>query len=153
MTTHRHYLILLALLAGGISVAGCSSTPSKTTPSRPASTATTTAATSGTTKAKTPATSPATLKALPDNTGIPACDDYLSSYMACHRAAGIYAQDQIPAHYQEMRESLLRDSQNPAVRPELGARCTSLAQQLKDALHGKSCGPTSPASTGSSSSR
>ena len=32
---------------------------------------------------------------LPEHTGIPACDDYLSSYLACHRAAAIYAPDQL----------------------------------------------------------
>jgi len=76
---------------------------------------------------------------LPDTTGIAACDDYLSSYIACHRAAAIYAPDQIEYRYEAMRTSLLRDSQNPDVRPQLAARCNSLATQLRQALHGKSC--------------
>lgn len=76
---------------------------------------------------------------LPDNTGIAACDDYLSSYLACHRAAAIYAPDQLQSRYQAMRTSLLRDSQNPDIRPQLAARCNSLASQLRQALHGKSC--------------
>src|ERR1700679_2494590 len=28
---------------------------------------------------------------LPERTGIPVCDDYLTSYMACHRAAAIFS--------------------------------------------------------------
>ncbi len=85
---------------------------------------------------------------LPDTTGIAACDDYLSSYIACHRAAAIYAPDQIEYRYQAMRTSLLRDSQKPDVRPQLAARCNSLATQLRQALHGKSC-TENPAPAGS----
>jgi hypothetical protein len=85
---------------------------------------------------------------LPDNTGIAACDDYLSSYLACHRAAAIYSPDQLQYRYQAMRTSLLRDSQNPEIRPQLAARCNSLATQLRQALHGKSCAETpAPASS------
>lgn len=76
---------------------------------------------------------------LPDHTGIPACDDYLSSYMACHRAAGVFTPSQLPERYQAMRVSLLRDSENPDIRPQLAARCNSLAASLREALHGKSC--------------
>ncbi len=76
---------------------------------------------------------------LPEQTGIPACDDYLSSYMACHRAAQIFTPEQLPARYQAMRTSLLRDSMNPDIRPQLAARCNSLATQLRQALHGKAC--------------
>ena len=76
---------------------------------------------------------------LPDTTGIASCDDYLSSYMVCHRAAQIFAPDQLPARYQAMRTSLLRDSRNPDIRPQLAARCNSLATQLRQALHGKAC--------------
>ncbi len=83
-----------------------------------------------------------------DNTGIAACDDYLSSYLACHRAAKIYAPDQLQSRYEAMRTSLLRDSQNPDIRPQLGARCNSLASQLRQALHGKSCA-SSPADSSS----
>jgi hypothetical protein len=82
---------------------------------------------------------------LPDRTGIAACDDYLSSYLACHRAAGIYAPDQLEYRYEAMRTSLLRDSQKPDVRPQLAARCNSLATQLRQALHGKSCAENPPA--------
>ncbi|GAB2558610.1 hypothetical protein [Rhodanobacter koreensis] len=86
---------------------------------------------------------------LPDHTGIPACDDYLSSYMACHRAAGVFTPSQLPERYQAMRTSLLRDSENPDIRPQLAARCNSLAASLREALHGKSCAanPASASST------
>jgi hypothetical protein len=85
---------------------------------------------------------------LPENTGIPACDDYLASYVACHRAAAIYKPDQIQGRYEAMRTSLLRDSQDPKIRPNLAARCNSLASQLREALHGKSCAgsPAAPSS-------
>ena len=72
-------------------------------------------------------------------TGIASCDGYLASYVSCHRAAGIFPADQLPAHYQAMRDSLLLDSQNPSVRPEMAQRCVVLATQLQQALHGKSC--------------
>ena len=86
---------------------------------------------------------------LPARTGIPVCDDYLASYMACHRAAAIFSADQLPARYQAMRTSLLLDSENPDIRPQLAARCNSLATQLREALHGKSCeqGPVPASST------
>lgn len=73
------------------------------------------------------------------NTGIAACDDYLSSYMACHRAAAIFPPGQLPSRYEAMRAGLLRDSKNPQIRPQLAARCNSLASQLRQALHGKPC--------------
>ncbi|MFZ0871508.1 MAG: hypothetical protein WAM90_12390 [Rhodanobacter sp.] len=85
---------------------------------------------------------------LPERTGIPVCDDYLASYMACHRAAAIFSPDQLPARYQAMRTSLLLDSENPDIRPQLAARCNSLASQLREALHGKSCAQSpAPASS------
>jgi hypothetical protein len=85
---------------------------------------------------------------LPDHTGIPACDDYLSSYLACHRAAAIFSPNQLQSRYDAMRTSLLRDSENPDIRPQLAARCNSLASQLHEALHGKSCAEA-PATNGS----
>lgn len=86
---------------------------------------------------------------LPDSTGIPACDDYLASYVACHRAAEVYKPNEIQDRYEAMRTSLLRDSQDPAIRPNLAARCNSLASQLRQALHGKSCEGTPAASRSS----
>lgn len=85
---------------------------------------------------------------LPDRTGIAACDDYLASYMTCHRAAGVFTPSQLPERYEAMRTSLLRDSENPDIRPQLASRCNSLAASLREALHGKSCAGN-PAPAGS----
>lgn len=82
---------------------------------------------------------------LPANTGIAACDDYLASYRACHRAAQIYPPDQIEMRYEMMRHSLLKDSLDPNIRPQLAERCNALAGSLRQALHGKSCAPETPA--------
>lgn len=76
------------------------------------------------------------------STGIAACDDYLSSYLACHRAAQIYPADQLQSRYEAMRSSLLRDAKDPDIRPQLRARCNSLATQLRQVLDGKSCAST-----------
>lgn len=73
------------------------------------------------------------------DTGIPTCDQYLASYRACHRAAGIFPPDQIDTHYREMRSSLLHDSRDPRTRPQLAARCEVLARTLRQALLGRSC--------------
>lgn len=87
--------------------------------------------------------------ALPNSTGIAICDDYLASYLACHRAAGIFPPDQLQNRYEAMRESLLRDSQDPQVRPQLANRCNMLASQLRDVLHGRSCNTAPAAVSGS----
>ncbi|MGC1549072.1 MAG: hypothetical protein WA777_11135, partial [Rhodanobacter sp.] len=62
-------------------------------------------------------------------------------YLACHRAAGLFATppDQLQDRYQTMRSSLLEGAQDPQVRPQLAKRCMALANQLRDALHGKPC--------------
>ncbi|KRE92538.1 hypothetical protein ASG87_00810 [Frateuria sp. Soil773] len=146
--------LALVALTGGLLLAGCADKPTR---SAPATHATTTARTSRAPAAQRPhaSQSAAAHKAeqrnsrLPDNTGIAACDDYLSSYLACHRAARIYAPDQLEGRYQAMRTSLLRDSQDPDIRPQLAARCNSLAIQLRQALHGKPCEPE-PAAAASS---
>jgi hypothetical protein len=131
-------------------MAGCSHQPA----AKPAPTVTTTRTTStpvsSTSSAETtvPRATHRASENLPNQTGIAACDDYLSSYMACHRAANIFAPGQLPSRYQAMRTSLLRDSQDPDIRPQLAARCNALASQLRDALHGKSCDANAaPAST------
>jgi hypothetical protein len=82
---------------------------------------------------------------LPAQTGIPACDAYLSTYIACHRAAGIFAPGQLQSRYEMMRDSLLRDSLDPDTRPQLANRCASLAGSLREALHGQSCDAPQPA--------
>ena len=145
--------LTLVSMLGGLLLAGCAQHPAtKTT-----TTSTTTTSSTSTTKAvSTPhrehaaATSskPTTKPDLSGNTGIAACDDYLSSYLACHRAAAIYAPDQLQSRYEAMRSSLLRDSKDPQIRPQLAARCNSLASQLRQALHGKPCaGNPAPAGT------
>lgn len=153
----------LALVGAGLLLAGCASHPARSvsTPvSHPQATSggqPTPAAQESGSKAgtgvsqghhRTHASAPEQAVQLPDSTGIPACDDYLSSYVACHRAAAIYKPDQLQGRYEAMRTSLLRDSQDPDIRPNLAARCNSLASQLRQALHGKSCeaGPAMPGS-------
>ena len=151
---------LIPLLAGALALAACSDhkTRPATTTERsavPATTTTTTKTTGGSatkrssgTVTSAPKTGSKKEAPLPDNTGIAACDEYLASYKSCHLAAGIYARDQIDSRYDMMRTSLLRQSQDPDMRDQLGNRCTSLASQLKEALHGKSCADVpAPAST------
>jgi hypothetical protein len=149
------------MLIGALALAAC--TDHKTKPA-PASTHTVSSPTTSTTPSgksrETTATPAAPPKgttrsgskeaALPESTGIASCDEYLASYKSCHLAAGIYARDQIDSRYELMRTSLLRQSQDEDMRGQLGARCTSLATQLKEALHGKSCADVpapAPAST------
>jgi hypothetical protein len=118
-----------------------------TTKSRTATTSVTGVPAGKTTKSGT-APAAAASGPLPDSTGIAACDEYLSSYKSCHLAAGVFARDQIEPRYEMMRTTLLRQSQDPDMRDQLQNRCVSLASQLKDALHGKSCADTpAPAST------
>ena len=129
MTPRHCRLAFSILLAAGLSLlSGCASKP----PTRPNTTAGTTAAPSG--------ASQGTVK-----TGIAACDDYLASYVVCHRAAAVFPPDQLEGRFETMRASLLRDAQDPKVRPLLGARCTAMAGQLSQMLHGKSCAAASPA--------
>jgi hypothetical protein len=146
------HLTLISLL-GGLLLAGCAQHPA----TRTTTTSTTTTPSTSTTRAASTShrehaaptrSKPAAEPDLSDNTGIAACDDYLSSYLACHRAAAIYAPDQLQSRYEAMRSSLLRDSKNPDIRPQLAARCNSLASPLRQALHGKSCAENpAPAST------
>lgn len=152
----------LALLAGGLLLGGC--THKDTTRTAPAASTTTTTPATSTTRSTTTShtrkraasgtatgTEPGTATAADNNerTGIAACDDYLASYLACHRAAKIYAPDQLQSRYEAMRTSLLRDAKDPDIRPQLGARCNSLATQLRQALHGKAC-DSEPARTSTS---
>jgi hypothetical protein len=139
--------LTLAAMVGGLLLTGCAE--QKATRTTTTSTAQNPSAATSNSAAGGKTSQRRTVKAnghitvtdvnLPDHTGIPACDDYLSSYLACHRAAAIYAPDQLQPRYEAMRTSLLRDSENPDIRPQLAARCNSLASQLHDALHGKSC--------------
>ncbi|WP_250625705.1 hypothetical protein [Pinirhizobacter soli] len=161
--------LIVPLGLAGLILAGCthqatkpttsSTTSSSTTSSTAApatrSTTSTTGSPHGTGNTVRKASSSVSDAGLPSSTGIPACDDYLASYRSCHRAAAIYPADQIDSRYDQMRHTLLRDSQDPDIRPQLSNRCNSLASNLKQALHGKSCAPdaapasTSPAAAGS----
>ncbi|WP_229238386.1 hypothetical protein [Dyella amyloliquefaciens] len=166
MMSRRSRLALFSLIAGGVALAGCASNPSSTTTTTStharsqtvtgsaSTTATPRSGGNATTRSRAAASSspsPTTSAPQAGSTGIPACDDYLASYVACHRTAAIYAPDQIEGHYEAMRDSLMRDSQDPNTRPQLSGRCTALAQTLRQALHGKACGPTSPATSSSAS--
>ncbi len=150
--------LTLAAMIGGLLLTGCAqqkATRTTTTSTAATSSTTTTSSASATSASKTHQQRRTVTNGhitvtdvdLPERTGIPACDDYLSSYLACHRAAAIYAPNQLQSRYEAMRTSLLRDSQNPDIRPQLGARCNSLATQLRQALHGKSCAETPAAAS------
>lgn len=159
MTSSTRFTTLIAA-AALLAAAGCSdqnTRPSTTTPSTSSSSRTdttgsgqsTTTTSSGDTTAGSATTGDQNTPP-PGKTGIPACDDYLASYKGCHRAAGIYSADTIDAHYNDMRDTLLRESRDPDKRSALAGRCVSLAKLLKESLHGKSCEPQQPASASSS---
>lgn len=157
--------LITVVLGAGLMLTGCAGHPTRsgtsgTGPSRPASqnqpasrprpsqTPSTSQADQAGSNAATAAPEQSTQ--LPRSTGIPACDNYLASYVACHRAAAIYRPDEIQGRYEAMRTSLLRDAQDPTIRPNLSTRCNSLASQLRQALHGKSC-EAAPTAAGTSS--
>ncbi len=151
--------LMLSAIAVTLLLAGCAH--DKATRSVPAATTSVPAATKPAATTRSPPhtrkhkaanadnVTPTVTATLPDRTGIAACDDYLASYLACHRAAQIYVPGQLQARYQAMRTSLLRDSMDEDIRPQLAARCNSLATQLRTALHGKACAPE-PAAASSS---
>jgi len=130
-------------------LAGCASHPQRTSPTG-APTATSHSAPLIPRSAPEPATSGQAPPAPNGMVGIASCDQYLSTYKACHRAAGIFAPDQIDARYELMHDSLLRDARDPAKRATLDQRCRALSTQLQQALHGKSCNalPAPVASSG-----
>jgi hypothetical protein len=80
-------------------------------------------------------------------TGVPSCDAYLASYLACHRAAATFPADQLQARYQAMRDGLQQASRDPRTRPYLDARCQLLSSQLQQGLRSRPCGvpATAPA--------
>ncbi|MGN6705252.1 MAG: hypothetical protein ACTHJO_04275 [Rhodanobacter sp.] len=142
------FRLALAATAATLLVAGCAGkTETRPAPATSRTTTRSTAPSAPAPRSSRHAAAPSDTN-LPEQTGIPACDDYLSSYLACHRAAGIFSAEQLPLRYEAMRTNLLRDSQNPDVRPQLAERCNSLARSLREALHGKSCN-ADPAPAGS----
>lgn len=153
MNRHPRYLLALAIpmamLAAGCADHGTKPTATGTSTSSSSTSAPVTRSTTQTSTSTSQAASSSSK--LPEKTGIPACDNYLASYKGCHRAAGIYAPDTIDKHYQEMRDTLLKESRDPAKRSDLAARCVSLSNLLKKALHGKSCEAAQPATASSSS--
>ena len=101
---------LLLPLCAGLLLAGCATTrPTRQVPPPPA---------------------PAAI------TGVPSCDAYLAGYLAGHRAAAIFPADQLQAHYQSMRDSLLQAASDPQTRPYLDARCRLLSSQLSQSPPG-----------------
>ncbi|HEY9131529.1 MAG TPA: hypothetical protein VIM98_07200 [Dyella sp.] len=152
MSTYSARLALLAL-ATGLTIAGCADNKPAT---RHPSTGTANTA-PATARGQLPATGRPRTTAAPtapsqavqaDKTGIPSCDDYLASYVACHRAAAIYSPDQIESRYEQMRRSLLDDAQDPDMRPQLSTRCAALSNQLRQVLAGKPCSSASTAPAG-----
>lgn len=147
MFTYSARLALLALTAG-LTIAGCADNkPATRHPSAgglSAVTVTGRGQPSTTTSHSRTAVPAASAAAQPETgpagkTGIASCDDYLASYVACHRAAGIYSPDQIESRYEQMRRSLFDDAQDPDMRPQLSTRCAALSNQLRQVLAGKPC--------------
>jgi len=71
--------------------------------------------------------------------GVPACDDFLASYRACHAVIGAYAPDVLVKRYDELRTTLVSQSHDPELSPTLEARCNGLIAQRDEALDGRAC--------------
>ena len=67
---------------------------------------------------------------VPQITGVASCDTYLADYLTGHHDAAIFPSDQLQAHYQAMRDTLVDAALNSQTRPYLDARCRLLATQL-----------------------
>ncbi|HET7843399.1 MAG TPA: hypothetical protein VFL14_04565 [Xanthomonadales bacterium] len=74
--------------------------------------------------------------------GVPACDDFLASYKACHAVIGAYAPDALDRRYDEMRSALISQSHDPEVSTTLEQRCNGLIAQRDEALAGRACLPS-----------
>src|SRR5690242_13962205 len=132
----------IPFLAGALLLAGCASHPHKPSPpQRPTPAPSPPAHTAPPPPVNESGTPPnEQLPPAPNGmVGVASCDQYLSTYKACHRAAHIFAPGQIEAHYEQMRDGLLRDARDPLKRATLDQRCRALSRQLQEALHGKSC--------------
>lgn len=73
--------------------------------------------------------------------GVPACDDYLASYRACHTVIGTFKPDVLEKRYDALRDTLVSQSHDPELSPTLEARCNSLIAQRDEALAGRNCLP------------
>lgn len=82
---------------------------------------------------------PPVVRILPETTGVKVCDDYLSSYVACHMALGALEPTTVEDRYQKLRMSLLEDSLDPTATESLQKRCAMLTDTMKDALAGRDC--------------
>lgn len=82
-------------------------------------------------------------------TGIAACDHYLSTYLACHRATGLYPKRELQSRYEGMRSNLLQSSKDARIRPLLAARCRSLSSHMSETLQGRTCDEKPTPVTGS----
>jgi hypothetical protein len=71
--------------------------------------------------------------------GVPACDDFLASYRACHAVIGAYAPDILDKRYDELRTTLVSQAHDPELSPTLEARCNGLIAQRDEALAGRAC--------------
>jgi hypothetical protein len=80
-----------------------------------------------------PAVAPGTL------VGVPACDDYLASYRACHSVIGTYRPDVLDKRYDQLRATLVSQSHDPELATTLETRCNSLIAQRDEALAGRDC--------------
>lgn len=128
-------------LAGALLLAGCASHPQRNEHAQAAKAAPPPAHPAPPVPPDTTGTAPKEqLPPAPNGmVGVASCDQYLSTYKACHQAAAIFAPGQIEPHYELMRDSLLRDARDPVKRATLDQRCRALSAQLQEALHGKSC--------------
>ena len=73
--------------------------------------------------------------------GVPACDDYLASYRACHTVIGTFKPDVLEKRYDALRDTLVSQSRDPELAPTLERRCNSLIAQRDEALAGRDCLP------------
>ncbi|HEX7815700.1 hypothetical protein [Dyella sp.] len=131
----------LLALSAALLMAGCADKPTHRSTGTATRSASSSPASRTVASAQRPAAPTVHMATVTDSTrtGIPACDSYLDSYVACHRAAGIFSDEQIQSRYDQMRRSLIEDANDPDMRSQLGSRCAALSSELRNVLKGKSC--------------
>lgn len=77
-------------------------------------------------------------------TGVAVCDEYLASYLDCHRVIGATDPASTGQRLETLRASWQSLARDPDQRESLVAQCQNLTDLMKDALDGREC--TSPAS-------